>query len=284
MLENESIIAATLRQALTAKAKKNIMAIAGGTDLLVKLHDTIDTPNPKLLVLDYIKSLHKIVINSKRQISIGPLVTFDEIEQSQLLRQFAPQLVAAASLAGSAQIRNQATIGGNIANASPAGDLIPPLYALDAKLELSSIKGKRHVPIEDFFLGPGKSILKSSELITSIKIMARPGFAFFLRLATRQALAISKVSVAAGIRIDKGIVDEVYIALGAVAPTVIRASETEKILIGKELIQENICHAAEIAKSEARPIDDIRSNAEYRREMVAVLLSRGLTQIASKLA
>jgi xanthine dehydrogenase FAD-binding subunit len=271
-----------MRQALLAKSKRNVTAIAGGTDLLVRLYDMLDRPSPKLLVLDGLKSLKKIA-SKKNQISIGPLATFDDIEQSRIIQIYAPQLVQAASLAGSIQIRNRATIGGNIANGSPAGDLIPPLYSLNATLEVLSIGGKHRIAIEKFYTGPGRTTIRSNELITSIDFKLTPSYGFFLRLATRQALAISKVSVAARIHIKNQVVSGACIALGAVAPTVIRAYETEKYLIGNILDDNIIRSASEMAKNEAHPIDDLRSTAEYRREMVAVLLRRGLTQIASKL-
>ncbi len=181
----ETIIPSSLSEALKAMARPSVVAVAGGTDILVKLHDR--QPWPKLLVLDHIKALHKITITPK-EISIGPLVTFAEIEESELLRTHAPQLVEAASLAGSVQIRNRATIGGNIANGSPAGDLIPPLYALGATLALESSNVKRSVPIDIFFKGPGATILKSNELITAIKLPRLTNHGFFLRLANAQGI------------------------------------------------------------------------------------------------
>jgi xanthine dehydrogenase FAD-binding subunit len=278
MPEIQVINPLTLDAALKAKAGKNVVALAGGTDLLVRLHDILDRPWPKLLILSEIKSLHKISANSKH-ITIGPLVTFSEIENSEALKKYSPQLVQAATWAGSVQIRNRATIGGNIANGSPAGDLIPPLYVLGAELELSSKNGKRVVAVEKFFTGPGKTILKSNELISSISVNRISNLGFFLRLATRRALAISKVSVACSVLLRKGSIGDIKIALGSVAPTVIRASRTEKALIGAKLSPENIFIASEIVTSEACPIDDIRSNAEYRRAMTGVLLKKGLMQI-----
>jgi xanthine dehydrogenase FAD-binding subunit len=276
----ETINPTNLAQALKAKAAKDIVAIAGGTDMLVRLHDRLTKPWPKLLILENVQQLHKIAA-SKTAISIGSLTTFTEIEDSSLLRKHAPQLVTAAALAGSAQIRNRATIGGNIANGSPAGDTIPPLYVLGAAIELSSAKGKRIVPIEKFFIGPGKTVLKYNELITAIKIPRLANHGFFMRLATRRALAISKVSVAASIMIKKSKIESAKIALGAVAPTVIRATRTEDYLVGKEITKEVISEAANIIKDEARPIDDIRSLAIYRKEMVGVLLARGLESIVN---
>jgi CO/xanthine dehydrogenase FAD-binding subunit len=269
----------TLREALREKARKNVRVVAGGTDVLVKLHDTPENTRPSLLVLENLNHLKKIRSKGNKM-TVGPLVTFSEIEHSKVLRRLAPQLAEAASVAGSPQIRNRATIGGNLVNGSPAGDLIPPLYVLEAKLELSSLRGKRQVAVADFFVGPGATVLRKHELITSVSLTRSGGHGFFLRLATRRALAVSKVSVAADLSLQKGSVAEVKIALGAVAPTVIRASRAEEFLLGKRLTEETIMSAAKIAMDEAKPIDDIRSEASYRREMVGVLVKRGLLEIA----
>jgi carbon-monoxide dehydrogenase medium subunit len=282
MIVQDTINPATLRDALAAKARPNVIAVAGGTDILVRLHDRIDKPWPKLLVLQGVKALSKIALHDDF-VLVGPLVTFSEIESSSIIKKYAPQLAEAASVAGSVQIRNRATIGGNIANASPAGDLIPPLYVLGAMLELSSARAKRSIPIERFFLGPGKAMLKSSELITAIKIPKARARGFFMRLGTRKALAISKISVAASLKIKAGKIEDIRIALGAVAPTVIRAPLTEAILRGNRLDKGIICRAADAVIFEAHPIDDIRSVAEYRQAMVGVLLKRGLTQIMESL-
>jgi len=264
----------TLGEALKAKAGKDVLCVAGGTDVLVKLHDVIDRPWPRLLVLDGVDSLRGI--SAGKVIKLGPLVTFAEIAESSVLRRLAPQLVEAAGLASSPPIRNRATSGGNLANGSPSGDLIPPLYVLGAVLELTSLKGKRRVKVEDFFTGPGATVLRRDELITSISFEKSGGSGFFNRLAIRRALAVSKVSVAADLALRKNTVARVRIALGAVAPTVIRATRTEELLTGRRLDAGTIAAACELVKSEARPIDDIRSTAEYRREMVGVLLRRGL--------
>ncbi|KPJ61084.1 MAG: hypothetical protein AMJ46_03730 [Latescibacteria bacterium DG_63] len=279
MTARPAIVPTTLKEALGAIARRNVVAVAGGTDLMVRLHDTSESKRSSLLILEGVKPLRKIVLKGAG-IDLGPLVTFSEIETSSILTRFAPQLVEAASVAGSTQIRNRATVGGNIANGSPAGDLIPPLYVLSAKLELSSSRGKRRVSIEDFFTGPGETVLKGNELITSVVLERSAGEGFFLRLAARKALAISKVSVAANVSLRKRRVRSIKIALGAVAPTVLRALRTEEYLLDKQLDEDCIRSACDIAKGEARPIDDIRSEADYRREMVGVLLRRGLSRIA----
>ena len=278
MRSNEIIIPGSLKEALKAKAGKNVIPLAGGTDILVRFYNLIEKPWPCLLAIDGIKALHQIT-HGKKEVSIGPITTFSEIERSKTLKKFAPQLVEAASLAGSVQIRNRATIGGNIANGSPAGDTIPPLYVLGARLEISSARSKRTVAIEDFFKGPGLTVLKGNELITDIKIDKSSGLGFFQRLATRKALAISKVSVAASFSLRKETISSTRIALGAVAPTVIRAYKTEKYLKGKKFSRDVIEKAALIVKDEAKPIDDIRSIAAYRKEMAGVLFKRGLEKI-----
>jgi len=275
MTQSETYLASTLKQALEFKSRRNIAVVAGGTDILVRLHDAIEKPS--LLVLDGIPQLRKINVTEK-QIIIGSLVTFTEIEESAALRKYAPQLCQAASVAGSVQIRNRATVGGNIANASPAGDLIPPLYALGASLELMSSKGKRVIDIEEFFTGPGRTVLKWNELITGIKIRKARNLGFFARLGTRKALAISKVSVAVNFVLKAGKVTDIRIALGAVAPTVIRTQVAEELLENQILNSDNIEKAALAVIETARPIDDIRSNAEYRKQMTGVLFRRGMMQ------
>ncbi|MCX5800182.1 MAG: FAD binding domain-containing protein [Candidatus Eisenbacteria bacterium] len=279
MTDAAIISVSTLNQALKAMAQKNVVALAGGTDVLVRLHDVVDRPWPRLLVLEGVKPLHRMTVKDDR-ILLGPLLTFADIAKSAGLRKFAPQLVEAASLAGSVLIRNRGTIGGNVAHASPAGDLIPPLFVLSARLELSSVNGKRYVSIEDFVKGPGLTALKANELITSIILEKCGSHGFYLRLAARRALAISKVSVAANLSVRREKVDRIKVALGAVAPTVVRALRTEDYLLGRELTDGTISVACSIAKNEATPITDIRSDAEYRRGMVAVLLRRGLARIA----
>jgi len=275
VVELETINPVSLKEALAVVGKKDVVPMAGGTDLLVRLHDQYENPWPKLLVLDRIQPLHKLAVNANK-IILGPLTTFSEIEQSTKLKRYAPQLAQSASLAGSTQIRNRATIGGNIVNGSPAGDLITPLYVLGAELELTSTKGKRLIPIDKFFVGPGKTVIKKNELLTAIYFRKSSKYGFFMRLATRKALAISKVSVAANISVKRGKVDYIRIALGAVAPTVIRATKTEQYLLGKTLNSEVIKTAAGVIKQDTRPIDDIRSLAEYRKEMVGVLFRRGI--------
>ncbi|MFH0778383.1 MAG: xanthine dehydrogenase family protein subunit M [Candidatus Eisenbacteria bacterium] len=275
-MKDEAVsVPASLKGALTELAGGRVVPLAGGTDLLVRLHDCIEEPWPRLLVLERLKTLKKIS-TAGRRVTLGPLVTFSAVERSAVLRRVAPQLVQAASVASSTQIRSRATVGGNLANASPAGELIPPLFVLSARIVISSLRGRRSVAIDDFFKGPGLTVLKRSELITAVQFESSRGHGFYLRLAARRAMAISKVSVAADLAIRRGRVSAIKIALGAVAPTVIRAPQTEDFLCGRVLDGDSIARASELVMAEARPIDDIRSLADYRRAMVGVLLRRGL--------
>ncbi len=248
--------------------------LAGGTDLLVRLKDGLALP--PIINLSYIDELKGISV-SDDNIRVGALTTFSEIIENDAVEKYANVLKQAAEIIGSPQIRNRATIGGNIANASPAGDSIPPLFVLDAMIE---INGERTVPINEFFNGPGKTVLRTGEIISSVVIPKTENMrGAFTRLGQRKSLAISKVSLAALLNIEDGKILEARIALGAVAPTVVRASQTEKFLIGKILNNETILQAQKIICEEVNPISDIRSVAEYRKEMCGELLEQAITEL-----
>ena len=242
--------------------------LAGGTDLLVRLKDEINQPD--IIDISHIKEM-KGISELDDKIRIGALVTFTEMIESKFLVDYAGVLVQAVEMIGSPQIRNRGTIGGNIANASPAGDSLPPLFVLEAEIEIAGMNYSRIVPIKDFFKGPGKSVLTDGELISAVMIpKMKKWLGAFVRLGQREALAISKVSLALLLKIKDGKIEEARISLGAVAPTVIRAPQTENKLKGKTL--DNISEAIKIIREEASPISDIRSIAEYRKEMCGVLL------------
>jgi CO/xanthine dehydrogenase FAD-binding subunit len=209
---------------------------------------------------------------------IGANTTHTAMIESPLLATWAPALGAACAVIGGPQIRNRGTLGGNLANASPAADTVPPLYAADAVVQVVSISSRREVPIAEFFTGPRESVLAQDELIVGVRVPKRPGVrAAFLRLGQRQAQAISKVSVAVAMTFKDGRPDFVRVALGAVAPTVIRARATEKALAAGGY--EALLKAKQAVREEVRPIDDLRSTREYRREMAAVLLERAVRRI-----
>jgi CO/xanthine dehydrogenase FAD-binding subunit len=248
--------------------------LAGGTDLLVRLRDELEWP--PLIDVSRLADLSGITLTTD-MVRIGALTTYSDIEHNAPLMQHAAALAQAAALVGSPQIRNRGTIGGNLANASPAGDTIPPLYVLDAQIVLLSQAGERRVAIADFFTGPGRSVLQPCELVAAVEFPLRADRrSMFVRLGQRQALAISKVSVAVSLQRSDTTVSDIRVALGAVAPTVVRAPLAESALQGKDLNDAAIAAAADAAARDATPIDDIRSNALYRRAMCRELVTRAL--------
>lgn len=266
---------------------KKVKYLAGGTDLIPRIKDGSLHPEVIVEITD-IEELRSIKQeNGWIVINVG--TPFDEIIDSSLLKEKASVLVKACGQIGSVQIRNRATIGGNIVNASPAGDSIPPLFVLDSRLHIATLNNgkqiEKTVPIEEFFTGPGETILKDGELLTAVSfpVPDPESKGFFMKLGQRAAMTISKVSIALLTKISQDEIEWIRIALGAVAPTVIRARRTESFLKGKNIKNPKIIQQAmEIIKSEVSPIDDIRSFAWYRREMCAVLLKRGLASFKSE--
>jgi len=260
----------------------SVKAIAGGTDLLVQIKDGL--PAPKHVIdLTVIEELHHIDEDNE-SIIIGATITLADIIKSRVIADNAPVLVKAANLVGSPQIRNVGTLGGNLCNASPAADLVPPLLALDAKLKILSRDATRSVPLNEFFLGPGQSVLRRNELVSQIRIpkKAEHTGTSFLKLGRRKTFTLSVVTAAACVELKDKMLKNVRIALGAVAPTPIRAWRTEKFLIGQKISDKLVDGAAELAKTEVAPITDVRASAEYRREMSGALVSQGILNAASE--
>jgi CO/xanthine dehydrogenase FAD-binding subunit len=252
--------------------------LAGGTDLVIELEKGEKT-NSILVDIRRLDELRKIDVMSSL-IRIGSLVTYDEIENSAILQNHAPVLVAAAAEVGSSQIRHQGTIGGNICTASPAGDAIPTLYVLGAEVVLASTNGNRSLPIQDFFAGVRETVKRSNELVVEFRFPKETGrvFSFFRKVGQRKAQTIAKASVAFHSRINECILEDVKIAMGSVAPTVIFAPKTQAALQGQQLTHDLIAKAAELIKTEVEPIDDIRSTAWYRREVVGGILIEELSK------
>jgi xanthine dehydrogenase FAD-binding subunit len=214
---------------------------------------------------------------------IGALTSLAEIADSPEVRKFAPILALAAGEIGSMQIANKATIGGNLANASPSGDCIPPLYALNGLVVVAGLKGRREIPIKEFFKGYKQLDLQQNELITEInfKKMQNEEDGLFLRHALRLGEACSVASVCIWIKRGEGKAkfDDARIALGAVAPTVVRAHRSEGIVKHNILDENTIKTASEAVTESISPITDVRGTAEYRREMVVNLTHRGLREL-----
>jgi carbon-monoxide dehydrogenase medium subunit len=264
---------------ILAQYREQSRIIAGGTDILIELERKIRTPHV-LIDITRIPGLDKIT-HRDGYIHLGPLVTHNQVAGSALCVERAYPLARACWEVGAPQIRNRATVAGNLITASPANDTITPLWALGASVTLRSVHGERTLSFPEFFRGVRKTAMEPDEILTDIgfPVMKPTERGTFIKLALRRAQAISVVNVAAVLDLNRGRVANARITLGSVAPTIVRATHAEEHLKGKLLKEDVIAEAGESAISDARPIDDIRGTAEYRREMVRITTRRALTQL-----
>ena len=279
MQEFDFIKPNSLGEVVNALEETGGKILAGGTDIIPRMRNNlfsasvlVDASN--IFDLSFIEEVDD-------QIAIGALTTHQEIVNSQLLQSANPALVAAAESIGCRQTRNRGTLGGNIANASPAADTIPPLLAFDARIQLLRKGGERSVPLEEFLVGPGETSLESGELIHSITFSRLSGAwgAAFQKMGKRKGMAIAVVSVAVVVVLNpKGMVQDARIALGSVAPTVVRSPRAEEKLIGTEAGLGAIQDAANAVVEDISPISDVRSTAEYRQHAARVLTHRALEE------
>ncbi|MFH1028408.1 MAG: xanthine dehydrogenase family protein subunit M [Pseudomonadota bacterium] len=252
--------------------------LAGGTDVFISMREKGFRPEC-LVDLGRIDALKGIEPSGNRHVSIGATTTLHEVETSRLVKDVCPALAEIVGQIGSVQVRNRGTIGGNLANASPAGDAARALLILDAELEVESASGRRTVPIESFFVGPGKTALRQGEILRRIivpapKLLTRT---VSLKYGPRRAMDCAVVSVAVALMFDPaGTCRSARIALGAVSPVPMRAQQAEGLLMGGEITRQKLKAAAEAACAAAQPIDDVRASAGYRRHLVEVLVKRAL--------
>lgn len=277
MREFELLQPKTLNDALNALAQNDsaIRPLGGGTDMLVDIRAKRAQPDV-LVALQNVNELRGIT-RENGHVRIGASTTIAEFLKNPLLTQY-DALVGAAFVFANPMIRNCATIAGNIGSASPAGDMLPPLLALDAQIELVGSSGARAMPLHEFFIGPRKTARRTDELVAGLEIPPHSGSSAFYKLGLRQADAISLVSVAVWLERDGEMTRDVRIALGAVAPRPLRALRAEEILRGQSFNETNLAQAARIASEECAPIDDLRASANYRRRMVNVYVRRMLEQ------
>lgn len=284
-----------LEEAYAALAEGTLDApvrpIAGGTDLMVALTGELGEPPASLVDLWAIDALRGITLDpASDSLVIGALTTYTELRRSPLCRELVPALVDAAATIGAAQIQHRGTIGGNVANASPAGDTLPVLLAGDAVLVLGSARGEREVPATAFWTGYRQTAIAHDELLLRIRMPVRPERRMtFRKVGTRRAQAISKVVLAFSWRTgssagtgDGGttVWRDVRVALGSVAAVPVRAGRTEAVLEGSAPTPEVADRAAETLAAELSPIDDVRSTAEYRRIVAARILHRAIREAA----
>jgi carbon-monoxide dehydrogenase medium subunit len=291
----------TIEEALTLLTQYGEKAklIAGGTDVIVMMKQKTMAPDV-LISLQGVPGLDQIKYNGT--LSIGPMVTHRMIEKSELIKKDFSALADAVGWLGSIQIRNVATIGGNICTAAPSADTVTPLLVLGTQVKIKSLKEERSVPLEEFFKGPGETVLKAGELIKELiirKPLPNTGSAYY-KLQRRLALDLPILGVSVLLSLDKNkitcsdmlctaspissilhkmeednlVCKEVRIALGVAAPTPLRATKAESLIRGKKLSDELLEEAANTASQEAQPRDSIRGEAWYRRDMIKVLVKR----------
>jgi carbon-monoxide dehydrogenase medium subunit len=257
--------------------------LAGVTDLIVQIERGRVAPR-HVIGLGRVPGLAGIEVNGR--ITLGARVTHRAIEQTPALAGPLRCIVEGAEVIGGHQVRNVATIGGNLVNASPAADLVPCLLALDGVVTLVGPGGEREVPIERFLLGPNRTARRPDELVTRVDLPALPPRAAtaFLKAGRRRAMEISVVCVAARLDLDATLERclEARVVLGAVAPTAVRAHAAERLLEGQPVGGEAFRRAAEAAQEACRPIDDVRASAGFRQHLVGVLVRRALDRCVER--
>ena len=269
------------------KFKNRARYIAGGTDLLPRIRAESRCEQPQLIFTpDALISLRKINelqgITHNGGLSLGSMTTFRQIEQDAAIARGYPALFEAVSVLAHPQIRNVATVGGNICNASPCADSVPPLMVMDAVLVLAGPGGKREIPLSEFFAGPGLIHIEPPEILIQIRVPEMPPNTKmkFLEIG-RLAQDIAVVNAAALLVMDNKKCVKCRLAVGSVAPVPLRLKKAETMMEGYELTPELLDHAAKAVEQEVKPISDVRSTAEYRRTVAGVLVKRAIQQAVS---
>ena len=279
------IAPASLEDALSIKSQHGAEAriIAGGTDLILRMRDRVFAPD---LLIDLKRVALDSISESGSGIRLGACVTHSQILSDPVSAVRYPALASACREFAGPPIRNRGTVGGNLVNASPAADLVPPLLAYDASLVLASSSAVRELPLAGFFTGPGQTVMAPDEILTEVRLPSMPvrTASGFIKLGQRRSMAISIVNLAVRLTLDDASrVSAARIVLGAVAPTAIRAGASEALLTGQELSGELIALAAQEARRETSAITDVRASKEYREKMTQVLVRRALESIQDDL-
>jgi carbon-monoxide dehydrogenase medium subunit len=285
--EMECFFPKRLQEVLSLLRKYNGKArvFGGGTDLLPKMKRREVVPQ-YLIALNGIRDLNFIKYEKGKGLRIGAATTLSEILESSIIQKHYPILTETIAQMASIQVRNVGTIAGNLCNAVPSADTAPPLIVLGAQLKLVGIQKQRTVPVEGFFKGPDRTILSPMEIVSEIQVSppTTKGRGAYVKHTLRREMDLAIAGVAAYLVPDSknNICKDIKIAMGAVAPIPIRAKKAEAILRGKLISDDLIESAAMIASEESKPIDDIRSSAEYRKEMVKVLTKQAIKQSLEK--
>ncbi|MDE0013140.1 MAG: xanthine dehydrogenase family protein subunit M [Candidatus Poribacteria bacterium] len=272
---------ATLAEASRLFAQEHAQLLAGGTDLVIGMKALTEAPQ-SVISLQKIPGLAGITTESDNSISVGAMTNVRAVELSAAIQQHHTALAEGAAEIGSIQIRNLATIGGNIAHASPAADTVAGLLVADAQVDIASADGERTVPIDQLFTGPGQTVLAPGEIITRFRLPSPASGSHYIKHKIREVMDLAFIGVAASVNLDNGVITDARIGLAAVAPTPIRATEAEDLLKGNELTAELLTQAGEAAAAAASPISDLRCSAEHRSEMVDVLTRRTVQEAVNR--
>lgn len=272
---------------LLVRAKGEARPLAGGTDLIAQMKENRKSPGV-IVDVKKIPDLNELSWDAQNGLRIGAAVSCSRIAAFAPVRERYPALAEACALVGSVQIQNRAALGGNFCNAAPSADAVPPVLSYGGKLLIAGSNGRREVAAEDFFVGPGQTVLGNDELLVQISIPTPPSSsgAAYLRFIPREEMDIAIVGVGAFVQLnaDRTCCEQARLTLAAVAPTPLRAREAEAFLIGKPLDQATISQAGELAAKAAKPISDVRSSAAYRVEMVKVLTRRTLQKALERIS
>ncbi len=253
--------------------------VSGGTDFLVQMKRKEPSPD-YVISLGNLHDLNYIKFDESKGLRVGALTPIADIAGSSLIKSRFSILAQAAGMLGSPAIRNQATLGGNLCNAAPSADTAPPLLVLGAKAKIAGASGEKTVLIEDFFLGPGQTILGRNQVLIDIEISVLQPHSrgVYLKQKRREGADIAVAGVAALVVLEGEVLKDVRIALGAVASTPVRARKAEEILRGRKLDPQLLEKASKAASDESTPIDDIRGSSEYRKKLITTLTKRAVTQ------
>lgn len=265
----------TLAEASRLFAQEHTQLLAGGTDLVIGMKAYTETPQ-SVVSLQKIPDLSGITVNEDYSITIGAMTKLREVELSEEIHKHHTALAQGASEIGSIQIRNLATIGGNIAHASPAADTVAGLLVSNAQVTISGSVGERSIPVNELFTGPGQTVLKPGEIITQFTLPNPTSGSYYIKHKIREVMDLAFIGVASAVNLENGTITDARIGLAAVAPTPIRATEAENLIKGKSITPEILEQAGQAAAAAATPISDLRCSAEHRREMVHVLTMRTL--------
>ncbi len=265
----------TLAEASQLFAQEHAQLLAGGTDLVIGMKALTETPQA-VISLQKIPGLDGITVGADNSVSIGALTKIRTVERSADVLKHHTALAEGAAEIGSVQIRNLATISGNIAHASPAADTVAGLLVADAQVDIAGADGERTLPINELFTGPGQTVLTPGEIITRFRLPTPASGSHYIKHKIREVMDLAFIGVASAVNIEDGTITAARIGLAAVAPTPIRATEAEALLIGNAPTAELIAEAGAAAAAATSPISDLRCSAEHRKEMVDVLTRRTL--------